>query len=40
MISFWVHAASDKFDKINKRELEIVASAMTEIVYLLDNYKL
>ena len=32
--------ASDTFDKINKRELELGAAAMTALVYLLDNYKL
>jgi len=34
------HAASDTFDKINKRELELGAAAMTALIYLLDNYKL
>ena len=34
------HAASDTFDKINKRELELGAAAMASIVYLMDNYKL
>ena len=34
------NAASDTFDKINKRELELGAAAMTALVYLLDNYKL
>ena len=34
------HAASDTFDKINKRELELGAAAMTALVYLIDNYKL
>ena len=34
------HAASDTFDKINRRELELGAAAMTALVYLLDNYKL
>ena len=34
------HAASDTFDKINKRELELGAAAMTALVYILDNYKL
>jgi len=34
------HAASDTFDKINKRELELGAAAMTALVYLLDNSKL
>ncbi len=34
------HAASDTFDKINKRELELGAAAMTALVFLIDNYKL
>ena len=34
------HAASDTFDKINKRELELGAAAMASIIYLMDNYKL
>ena len=34
------HAASDTFDKINKRELELGAATMASIVYLMDNYKL
>ena len=34
------HAASDTFDKINKRELELGAAAMTALIYLIDNYKL
>ena len=34
------HAASDTFDKINRRELELGAAAMTALVYLIDNYKL
>ena len=33
------HAASDTFDKINKRELELGAAAMTSLIYILDNYK-
>ena len=37
---YYHHAASDTFDKINKRELELGAAAMTALVYLLDNYKL
>ena len=37
---FYYHAASDTFDKINKRELELGAAAMTALVYLIDNYKL
>ena len=34
------HAANDTFDKINRRELELGAAAMTSLIYLLDNYKL
>ena len=34
------HAASDTFDKINRRELGLGAAAMTALVYLIDNYKL
>ena len=34
------HAASDTFDKINKRELELGAAAMASLVFLIDNYKL
>ena len=34
------HAASDTFDKINKRELELGAATMASMVYLMDNYKL
>ena len=34
------HAPSDTFDKINKRELELGAAAMTALVYLMDNHKL
>ena len=32
------HAASDTFDKVNKRELELGAAAMTSLVYLMDTY--
>jgi hypothetical protein len=32
------HAASDTFDAINKRELELGAAAMTSFVYLVDKY--
>jgi hypothetical protein len=32
------HAASDTFDAINKRELELGAAAMTSLVYLVDTY--
>jgi carboxypeptidase Q len=34
------HTAEDTFDKINKRELELGAAAITSLVYLLDNYGL
>ena len=34
------HAPSDTFDKINRRELELGAAAMTALVYLIDNHKL
>tara|TARA_B100000575_G_scaffold54069_1_gene40594 strand:- start:31570 stop:32949 length:1380 start_codon:yes stop_codon:yes gene_type:complete len=34
------HAASDTFDKINKRELELGAAAMASLIFLMDNYKL
>lgn len=32
------HAASDTFDKVNKRELELGAGAMTSLIYLMDKY--
>jgi hypothetical protein len=32
------HAASDTFDTVNKRELELGAAAMTALVYLFDKY--
>ena len=32
------HAASDTFDAINQRELEIGAATMTSLVYLIDKY--
>lgn len=32
------HAATDTFDKVNKRELELGAASMTALVYLLDTY--
>jgi hypothetical protein len=32
------HAANDTFDKVNKRELEMGAAAMTGIIYLMDKY--
>jgi hypothetical protein len=31
------HAANDKFDAVNKRELELGAATMTSLVYLLDQ---
>ena len=31
------HAANDKFDAINKRELELGAATMTALIYLLDQ---
>lgn len=34
------HAETDKFDAINKRELELGAAAMTALVYLLDRHGL
>jgi hypothetical protein len=32
------HAATDTFDKVNKRELELGAASMASLVYLLDTY--
>ena len=32
------HAANDKFDAVNKRELELGAATMTSLVYLFDQY--
>lgn len=32
------HAASDTFDQVNKRELELGAAAMASLVYLFDTY--
>lgn len=32
------HAATDTFDKINKRELELGAAAMASLLYLFDTY--
>lgn len=32
------HAANDKFDAINKRELELGAATMTSLIYLVDKY--
>lgn len=32
------HAATDTFDKVNKRELELGAASMTAMIYLLDKY--
>ncbi|MET0943867.1 MAG: M28 family peptidase, partial [Flavobacterium sp.] len=31
------HAANDKFDAINKRELELGAATMTSLIYLIDQ---
>ena len=32
------HTSADTFDKVDKRELELGAAAMTAMVYLLDTY--
>ena len=32
------HAANDRFDAINKRELELGAATMASLVYLIDKY--
>lgn len=32
------HAANDKFDAVNKRELELGAAAMASLMYLVDQY--
>lgn len=32
------HAANDKFDAVNKRELELGAATMTSLIYLIDKY--
>ena len=32
------HAANDKFDAVNKRELELGAATMTSLIYLIDFY--
>lgn len=34
------HAASDTFDKVNRRELEMSAAAMAALIYLVDQYGL
>jgi len=34
------HAANDKFDAVNKRELELGAAAMASLMYLFDKYGL
>lgn len=34
------HTAQDTFDKVNRRELQLGAAAMTSLVYLLDQYGL
>ena len=32
------HSDNDRFDHVNRRELELGAAAMTSLVYLMDNY--
>lgn len=32
------HAETDTFDKVNKRELELGAAAMTSLIYMIDQY--
>ena len=32
------HAASDTFDKVNKREMQLGSSAMAALIYLIDKY--
>ena len=32
------HAANDKFNAVDKRELELGAATMTSLIYLIDNY--
>jgi hypothetical protein len=32
------HAANDKFDVVNKRELELGAATMTSLIYLIDQH--
>ena len=32
------HSASDTFDAINKRELEMGAATITSLIYLIDKY--
>ena len=34
------HARTDVFENVNKRELELGASAITSLVYLVDKYGL
>ena len=34
------HAATDTFDAVNKRELDMGSAAMTALVYLFDRYGL
>ena len=34
------HSAQDTFDKVNKRELELGAAAMTSLIYLVDTFGL
>ena len=32
------HAATDTFDKVNKRELELGSASMASLIYLMDKY--
>ena len=32
------HSEEDTFEKVNKRELNLGASAMTQLVYMIDKY--
>ena len=32
------HAATDTFDKVNKRELELGSASMASMIYLMDKY--
>ncbi|MGB0790647.1 MAG: M28 family peptidase, partial [Flavobacteriaceae bacterium] len=32
------HSDNDRFEHVNKRELELGAAAMTSLIYLMDNY--
>ena len=37
---YYHHTEEDTFDKVNKRELEMGAAAMTAVVFLIDKYGL